>query len=75
MCHQTEDGVVDELIRYIRQFVFEQEIGNVLCGVCRGGERGGMRRKRHQARSKIILKHSSENHAKADHVQSGVFHP
>lgn len=41
MCHQTEDGVVDELIRYIRQFVFEQEIGNVLCGLgCVGGVKG-----------------------------------
>ena len=40
-----------------------------------GGKRGGMRRKRHHARSKIILKHESEIHVKADHVHSGVFHP
>jgi len=40
-----------------------------------GGKGAALRRKRHQARSKIILKHDSENHVKADHVQSGVFHP
>lgn len=44
-------------------------------GLGGGGKRGGMRRKRHQASSKIVLKVDSENQLKADHVQSGVFHP
>ncbi len=49
------------------------EVGEGIVGG--GGERGGMRRKRHHARSKIILNQDSENLGKADHVQSGVFHP
>lgn len=45
------------------------------CRVGGWGKGAALRRKRHQARSKIILKHESEIHVKADHVQSGVFHP
>ena len=46
-----------------------------MCWVGVGWKRGGMRRKRHQARSKIINRLGSENQVKQDHVRSGVFHP
>jgi hypothetical protein len=46
-----------------------------MCWVGVGWKRGGMRRKRHQTRSKIINRLGSENQVKQDHVRSGVFHP
>ena len=48
-------------------------------GIRRGGEvkkvGGGMRRKRHHSRSKIIEKFDPWDQITKDHVQSRIFHP